>query len=73
MRYGAAESLRLAGDRSSAHHRLLVVEEVAATAGMAPLLRRIHRSLRQCGVRRSAEREVAGHGLTASGISWLVA
>lgn len=63
-RYGAGESMRLAGDVASAHQRLLVVEEMAASAGMAPLLRRIHRSLRQCGVRRSAEREVAGHGLT---------
>jgi DNA-binding CsgD family transcriptional regulator/tetratricopeptide (TPR) repeat protein len=61
-RWGAAEALRLAGS-SEAVPQLLAVEEVAAAAGLEPLLARVHRSLRLVGVARSARRAPDRSGL----------
>lgn len=62
--YGAAEALRLAGD-PGAVERLGAVEQQATAYGMQPMLGRVRRSLRLCGIRRSAARRKTGQGLTA--------
>ncbi|MBI1352686.1 MAG: hypothetical protein GC156_16420 [Actinomycetales bacterium] len=54
-RFAHAEALRRAADPGVADHLLALEEEVDAL-GMAPLGARVRRSLRQCGVARSAPR-----------------
>ena len=79
-RWAQGESLRRAGDREAAIAVLEQVETDATELGHRMIVGRIHRSLRQLGVRRSAERaaadgdllsgrerevlELAGQGLT---------
>lgn len=54
-RWAAGEARRLAS-ADDAVDVLLVAEQEAATAGLEPVLVRVHRSLRLAGVRRSAPR-----------------
>ncbi|MEZ5115925.1 MAG: helix-turn-helix transcriptional regulator [Candidatus Nanopelagicales bacterium] len=61
-RWGAAEARRLVGD-PGAVDALLRVEEAASEAAMAPLLARVHRSLRLAGVPRAARRAPDRSGL----------
>jgi DNA-binding CsgD family transcriptional regulator len=58
-RWAAGESLRRAGRLAEARDRLEVVEQRAGDRWI-PLARRIHRSLRLAGARRSAPRRDAG-------------
>lgn len=44
---------------------LLAAEGLATRHGMAPMVNRIRRSLRACGVRRAAPRSTVGRGVTA--------
>ena len=76
--WAAGEALRLAGDATAAIAALERAEAVAADHGEAPTSRRIRRSLRLAGVRRSAVRGVEGAlthrerevlGLVGQGIS----
>jgi DNA-binding CsgD family transcriptional regulator/tetratricopeptide (TPR) repeat protein len=59
------DALRLAGRTAEATEALLLAERRAEERGLAPLLGRIHRSLRLAGVRRSAPRARGEHGLTS--------
>lgn len=52
-RWAAAEAHRIAGDAGAAQAALEALEADVASAGFAPLLGRVHRSLRRLGVRRS--------------------
>jgi DNA-binding CsgD family transcriptional regulator/tetratricopeptide (TPR) repeat protein len=62
--WAAGEALRRAGD-AAAVTQLEAAEALAVNLGMAPLLGRIHRSLRAAGVRRSAPRtRASGDTLT---------
>jgi DNA-binding NarL/FixJ family response regulator len=61
-RWGAAEARRRSGAQDAVA-LLLAVEAQAQDAGMAPLLARIHRSLRLAGVSRSAPRAQDRSGL----------
>lgn len=63
--WGAGEAARRTGALERARERLLAVEERAQALGMEPLLRRIHRSLRLCGVYRATARARGGGSLTA--------
>ena len=76
--WAAGEALRLAGDATAAIAAHELAEAVAADHGEAPTSRRIRRSLRLAGVRRSAVRGVEGAlthrerevlGLVGQGIS----
>lgn len=58
-RWGAAEATARHGDRGDAVRRLVTIEEIAVAGGLVPLLARVRRSLRACGVRRSAPRAPA--------------
>ena len=62
--YGAGEALRRAGDEGKGREILLDVERRAESHGMAPLLARVHRSLRLVGERRAAPRG-SDHAITA--------
>jgi DNA-binding CsgD family transcriptional regulator len=79
-RWLAAELARAADDVSSSRERLLELEPELIERGMTPLLRRVHRSLRAVGERRTASRgpSPAGElsarqrevmGLVASGLT----
>ena len=59
-RWAAAESLRRAGNPDASRTRLLLVETEAERRQLNVLLRKIRRSLRLIGVKRAAERSVAG-------------
>ena len=61
--FGAGEALRRAGAEDRGREILLDVERRAESHGMAPLLTRVHRSLRLVGVRRAAPRG-SDHPLT---------
>jgi DNA-binding CsgD family transcriptional regulator len=52
-RWAAADAMRRAGELGAAVARLEAVERSADARGMTPLLSRIRRSLRSCGVHRS--------------------
>jgi DNA-binding CsgD family transcriptional regulator len=54
-RWAAGEAARRAGSTGRARRRLLDVEEETIALGMGSLLNRVRRSLRQVGVRRTAE------------------
>jgi DNA-binding CsgD family transcriptional regulator len=61
--FAAGEAFRRAGAEDSGREILLDVERRAESRGMAPLLTRVHRSLRLVGVRRAAPRGT-NHPLT---------
>lgn len=63
--WAAGEALRVDGRSAEAVEALLVAERRAAAHEHLPLLRRVHRSLRLAGVRRSAPRGAGREGLTA--------
>ena len=52
-RWAGGEAVRRSGDLPDAVRRLEAVEGLLAARGMFPLLRRVHRSLRAAGVRRT--------------------
>jgi DNA-binding CsgD family transcriptional regulator len=63
--WAAGEASRRAGALAQARKRLLEVEKRAKAHGLAPLLGRIHCSLRRTGIRRASLRAASSHGLTA--------
>jgi hypothetical protein len=63
--WATGEALRLAGRRDEAVAALLLAERRATAHEHVPVLRRIHRSIRLTGMRRSAPRAAGGQGLTA--------
>ena len=60
------EALAAAGDTAAAVAVLTDLEQRVEAAGMLPLLGRIHRSLRACGLRRSSPAPRRGTGLLSA-------